>query len=481
MAFEPVIGIEVHAQLKTQSKLFCGCSTAFGSDTNTNVCPVCLGLPGTLPVLNEQVVALAIRAGLALNCRVQHQSVFARKNYFYPDLPKGYQISQYDLPICTNGYLEIEVEGKTKRIGITRIHIEEDAGKLLHQGAEAIAGSTHSLSDLNRAATPLIEIVSEPDIRSPLEARLYVEKLKLILEYADICDGNMDEGSLRADANISIRPAGTTAFGTRTEVKNVNSFRSIEKACASEIERQTALVVSGGTVVQQTRHFDDFTQTTKPLRSKETAQDYRYFPEPDLLPLLISEADIDTIRHTMPVLVTEKIETLKNLGFSVDDITTLVFDREMLAYLDAVLDLAKGKDAKGFAKWILGDLNALLKNNKQSFGTCPLQPGFLIELVDLVDAGTISGKMAKDLLAKAFETGKSPKALHSESGATLISDTDALTHIVQDILNANPDVVEKIKAGKTNSADFLMGQVMKATRGQAKPDVVRELILRLCN
>ncbi len=475
MMFEPVIGIEVHAQLKTFTKLFCGCSTQFGQLPNSNVCPVCLGMPGALPVLNKRAVEYAVMAGLALDCDIQPTSVFSRKNYFYPDLPKGYQISQFDLPICLNGHLDIRVDGHGQRIGITRIHIEEDAGKLVHQGADTIAGSTHSHVDLNRACTPLIEIVSEPDIRSPQAARVYVETLRQRLIYLGICDGNMEEGSLRADINISLRPVGTTQFGTRTEVKNVNSFRSIERAVISEIARQTELLSSGQLVVQQTRQYDEATQSTRLLRDKEDAHDYRYFPEPDLYPLVLDMTWVADIAKTLPERPEARCQRYLGLGLSDFEVDVIVADPDMAAYFDQVLTC--GAPAKLAAKWVVGDLNALLKDRKILMGATPVSPRYLADLVGLIDTGKISGKIAKDVLVQVAESGKSPETIVAESGLSQVSDTGELDAIVSGILDANPDVIEKVKAGKTNSADFLMGQVMKATRGRAKPDLVRTLIL----
>lgn len=475
--FEPVIGLEVHAQLKTKTKLFCGCSTQFGQDTNSHTCPVCLGLPGALPVLNKSAVDMAIQAGLALGCAIQLKSVFSRKNYFYPDLPKGYQISQFDLPICLGGSLTVKVEGTEKTIGITRIHMEEDAGKLLHQGAHAIAGATYSLVDLNRACTPLIEIVSEPDIRTAQEARVYMENLKQILEHLGVCDGNLEEGSLRADANVSLRPKGQAVFGTKTEIKNLNSFRSIERAIIAEIKRQTEILSSGGTVVQQTLHYDDNTQKTSVLRSKENAHDYRYFPEPDLLPLTLTQTHIDNLAQQLPELPKAKQARYQtDYGITEADAVVLLADLEMMRYFDAAV--SKNPElATLLCKWIIGDLNALIKEHKSGFSQTKITTAQLIELIQLIQAGTLSGKMAKEVLVKAFETGESPKRLVEKSGQAQISDTSQLSGIIDQVLAANPDVIEKVKAGKTNSADFLIGQVMRLTKGQAKPDLVRQLIL----
>ncbi len=476
--YEAVIGIEVHAQLRTNTKLFCGCELKFGAAPNTRVCPVCLGLPGALPVLNRQAVAFTIQAGLALGCDLQTVSVFARKNYFYPDLPKGYQISQFDKPICLGGTLDILVDGITRKIGITRIHMEEDAGKLLHQGAEAIAGSTHSLVDLNRACTPLIEIVSEPDIRSAKEARLYVETLSQILEHIGVCDGNLDEGSLRADANVSIRPVGTLPFGTKTEVKNLNSFRSIERAVISEINRQTDLLNRGESVIQATCHYDDATQKTKVMRSKEQAHDYRYFPDPDLRPLVITTAEIDAARATLPELPSAKKIRYLSLGLSEHDSVTILGDVAITSYIDQCVDQAGSISPKLIANWVLGDLNALIKNNNAQFQTTLVTPPRLMDLLSLIQADKISGKMAKELLSTMITNSESVESLLAKSGATQLTDTSLIESIIDTVLSQNPDVIEKVKSGKTNSADFLIGQVMRQTKGQAKPDLVRELLLK---
>jgi aspartyl-tRNA(Asn)/glutamyl-tRNA(Gln) amidotransferase subunit B len=482
MSYEVVIGLEVHAQLKTQTKLFCGCSTRFGRNTNENVCPVCLGLPGALPVLNKKAVEMAIQAGLALSCDIQLESVFSRKNYFYPDLPKGYQISQFDLPICLGGELAVAVGDVVKKIGVTRIHMEEDAGKLLHQGADAIAGSTHSHVDLNRACTPLIEIVSEPDMRSSKEARAYVETLRQILRHIGVCDGNLEEGSMRVDANISLMPKGSTEYGTRTEVKNINSFRSIERAIESEILRQTDLLDSGGKVVQQTRNYDDATQNTTVLRSKENAHDYRYFPDPDLIPLKITQKMIDRLSESLSELPVDKKKRYKDVfNFTDFECKVLIEELDMMTFFENCIKKAGEAESKEYCKWIIGDLNSLNKDSKMGFLASKVTEDHLISLVGLIKSGKISGKMAKEILEKVSETGKRPEDIVKETGASQITDSSQLSGIIDKILDNNLDVVQKVKSGKTRSADFLMGQVMKETRGQAKPDLVRELILAQIN
>ncbi len=474
--YEMVIGLEVHAQLKTKTKLFCGCSTHFGDAVNTHVCPVCLGMPGSLPVLNKRAVEMAVIAGKALNCEIQQTSVFARKNYFYPDLPKGYQISQFELPLCLGGHLDIVVDGQEKRIGITRIHMEEDAGKLLHQGSGAIAGSTHSLVDLNRACTPLIEIVSEPDIRSASEARAYVESLRMILRTIGVNDGNLEEGSMRVDVNLSLRLSGTSKFGTRTEVKNVNSFRSIERAIASEFARQKEILDAGGVVIQQTRNYHDDTQTTTALRDKEEAHDYRYFPDPDLLPLVLSKLQIQDILANFPELPSQIRHRYLTLVLTDADVDVLLEDMAMRVYFEACLEAAGVVPAKEICKWVVGDLNAFLKDRPEGFASTLATPEKFVGLVALLVSGTVSGKMMKEFLQKMIETGHPADVLLAQSGGAQVSDASELMPVIEKVLAANPDVVEKIKAGKAQSAEFLMGQVMKETRGKANPDLVRKII-----
>ena len=476
--FELVIGIEVHAQLKTKTKLFGGSSTQFGKAPNQNVDPVCLGLPGALPVLNEEAIKLAVLAGFATNCKVRQKSVFSRKNYFYPDLPKGYQISQFDEPICEHGFLDIECANSTKKIGITRIHMEEDAGKLLHQGSDSIEGSSHSLVDLNRAGTPLIEIVSEPDIRTAEEARVYVETLRSILIHIDVCDGNMEEGSLRADVNISLRPEGSKTFGTRTEIKNLNSFRSIERAIKAEMKRQTRILLDGGKITQETRNYDDTTQTTSALRGKEDAHDYRYFPEPDLPPLLISDEQLESLKNMLPELPkNKKTRYIDTLDLSPHDCKVLLQDIAMDRYFNKTLLLLKTASAKDLANWIVGDINAALKEKEGSFETIKTDPKEIADMVDAIKNGTISGKMGKDVIEKLLTSTKTTADIIKKLGGSQISDQSELTTILQSVLAANQDVVEKVKSGKSGSINFLIGQVMKETKGRAKPDTVKELLL----
>ena len=476
--FELVIGIEVHCQLKTKSKLFCPSSTIFGDEPNTHISEVNLALPGALPVLNKEAVRLAVLAGLALDCDIQKISVFSRKNYFYPDLPKGYQISQFDKPLCLNGHLDIDVEGVSKRIGITRIHMEEDAGKLVHQGADSIKGATHSIVDLNRAGTALIEIVSEPDIRSAAEARAYVEGLKMIVQHIDVCDGNLEEGSLRADINISVRKKGEKAFGTRAEIKNVNSFRSIEKAIDYEFKRQTALVLAGEAVIQETRNYDEATQKTTSLRGKEEAHDYRYFPEPDLPPLVITDQQLAEFKMQLPELPSKKLKRYQDeYQLTAHECKVLLQDVAMGHFFAAVLSQVASAKPKKVALWITGELNAVVKEKQSDFSDLSISSQQIADLCDAMDTGKVSGKMAKDVQVACFDSRASVTDIIAQMGGGQISDTSELEMVVQDILKANMDVVEKIKAGKTNSANFLMGQVMKSTQGRAKPDVVLQLIL----
>lgn len=475
--YEVVIGMEVHAQLKTKTKLFATASNHFGNEPNSNVTPVCLGMPGALPVLNKEAVSLALRAGMALNCKLNQTSVFSRKNYFYPDLPKGYQISQFDLPICGEGHLDITVDGETKRVGITRIHMEEDAGKLVHQGADGIAGSTHSFVDLNRAGTPLIEIVSEPDIRSAAQAKAYVEALREIVQHMGVCDGNMEEGNLRADANVSIRPVGSKTFGTRTEIKNLNSFRSIERAIKVEVKRQKEVLESGGTVIQETRNYDDATQTTTSLRGKSDAHDYRYFPEPDLPPLVVSDEWLNATKDALPEHpVAKRQRYASELGLGEFEVKVLLADVDQDAYFGAALAAKPDVPAKEIAKWVVGDLSAALKDAGQDFSTAKATPEALAEMVSLIVKGTISGKMAKEFVVKMVESGADPAALVKEMGGGQISDESEIKAMVQAVMDENPDVVEKIRNGKKQAAGFLVGQVMKQSRGKAKPDVVNKFI-----
>ena len=470
MEFETVIGLEVHAQLKTNTKIFCGCPTSFGAEPNTNVCPVCLGMPGVLPVLNKRVVEYAMKMGLATNCRINQVNQFARKNYFYPDLPKGYQVSQFDLPIAEHGYVEIEVDGRERRIGLTRIHMEEDAGKLVHNEREP-----ESYVDLNRAAVPLIEIVSEPDIRSPEEAAAYLRKLHSILRYLDICDGNMQEGSFRCDANISLRPVGQEEFGTRTELKNMNSFRNVQRALEYEERRQRDLLLDGEEVVQETLLWDPDRNVTVSMRGKEEAHDYRYFPDPDLVPVVISDEWIEEVRASLPELpAARKQRFLDDLGLPPLDAEVLTSSRELADYFEAAL--AVFANPKKVANWIMTELMRELKGEDAvDVGACKVRPEQLGALLAMIDKGTISGKIAKTVFADMLETGKDAEVIVKEKNLVQMSDEGEIAAIVREILAANPAQVEQYKAGKTKVMGFFVGQLMKQTKGRANPQLANQL------
>jgi aspartyl-tRNA(Asn)/glutamyl-tRNA(Gln) amidotransferase subunit B len=469
--FEPVIGLEVHAQLMTQSKLFCGCPTTFGASPNSQICPVCTGQPGALPVLNRKVVEFAIRMGLATHCQIDERSIFARKNYFYPDLPKGYQISQYDRPICREGLVEIEWNDAIKSIQLIRIHIEEDAGKLVHDYGHP--DSSHV--DLNRACVPLIEIVSGPDMGSAQEAVVYMKTLRNILMYLEICDGNMQEGSLRCDANVSVRPKGSTKLGTRTELKNLNSFRSVERAIEFEIKRQIAAIEAGETIVQETRLWDDAKQESRSMRSKEEAHDYRYFPDPDLLPLTITQKWIEEILSTLPELATAKAARfVKDYGITDYDAHILTQEKTMAHYYEAAI--AAHNAPKKIANWIITELLARINGTNSTVEACKIKPTQIAALVKLIDDGVISGKIAKDVIVEMFESGQDPEAIVKAKGLVQVSDTGAIDTTIQGILSANPENVALYKSGKTQVFGFFVGQVIKAMQGKANPKLVNELL-----
>ncbi len=470
MEYEPVIGLEVHAQLLTKTKIFCGCSTRFGEEPNSNTCPVCLGMPGVLPVLNKTVVAYAIKMAIATHCTVHPKSTWARKNYFYPDLPKGYQITQFAHPLAEGGYVDIEKDGGKTRIGITRIHMEEDAGKSIHDET-----SGFSYVDLNRAAVPLIEIVSEPDMRSPEEAVAYLRRLHEILVYLEICDGNMEEGSFRCDANISLRPKGQKAFGIRSELKNMNSFRNVQRALEYEIERQGAVLEGGGTVIQETRLWDVSQGATFSMRGKEEAHDYRYFPEPDLVPVVISDEWREEIRSTLPELPMEKRERfIKEYGIPPYDAGVLTASRSLADYYEEAVRLC-GKP-KIASNWVMGDFLAFLNEAKLDVAESPVSPSALAELIGIMEDGTISGKIAKEVFDEMWKSGKNPKKIVEEKGLIQISDTGELEKIVEEVLAASSRQLEQYKSGKTQLFGFFVGQTMKATGGKANPKVVNELI-----
>ncbi len=484
--YEAIIGLETHCQLNTASKIFCNCSTEFDSPPNSNVCPVCLGYPGVLPVLNEQVLASAVKLGLALNAKIANYSKFDRKQYFYPDLPKNYQISQYDLPIVEEGSLEIElVDKKSKKvsrktIGITRLHMEEDAGKLVHAGSERLAGSTHSLVDFNRTGVPLVEIVSEPDLRTGQEAAEYAQELRRLVRYLGVSDGNMQEGSLRCDVNISVRPVGQKEFGTKVEIKNMNSFSAIQKAIEYEIERQIEAVENNEPIDQETRLWDENTQETISMRKKEGSSDYRYFPEPDLPPLEVSAEQLKAWKQQLPELPAQKRQRYEEvLGLSAYDARVLTDDREVAEYYEAAVNT--GADAKLVANWVTQDIAAYLNNNKLTVTEIALKSHSLGELVQLIEKGTISGKIAKEILPELLEKGGSPQKIVEKKGMTQISDPGEIEKVIETVMEANPSEVEKYRNGKTKLKGFFVGQVMKQTGGRADPKLTNQLVEKLLN
>ncbi|MBD3290372.1 Asp-tRNA(Asn)/Glu-tRNA(Gln) amidotransferase subunit GatB [candidate division KSB1 bacterium] len=473
MEFEPVIGLEIHAQLTTKSKIFCRCSTKFGADPNSQVCPVCLGMPGVLPVINKTAVEYAIKMGLATNCTIASHSVFARKNYFYPDLPKGYQISQFEEPLCLNGYLEIGLEGKSHKIGITRIHLEEDAGKSVH--AEDWVEQNETLVDVNRCGVPLIEIVSEPDIRSPQQAYAYLNGLRQILQYLEICDGNMEEGSLRCDANISVRPKGATEFGVKTEMKNMNSFRGVEKALEFEIARQIDIIKSGGRVQQETLLWDERNSVAVPMRSKEEAHDYRYFPEPDLLPLAVDDQWKKSVKESMPELpVARRKRFVENYQIPDYDAGILTENRAVADYFEDVA--GRVNDAKLTSNWVMGEVLRALNERKQDIREFPIRSNRLAELLKILLKKEISASVAKTVFKEMLVSEDSPEKIVEARGLTQISDSSEIADIIDQVIANNPKEVEKYRSGKTKLFGFLMGQVMKATRGTANPQLVNKIL-----
>ena len=474
MKYEVVIGLEVHIELKTKSKIFCSCPNEFGAEPNTNVCPGCLGLPGSLPLLNEKVVEYAVKAGLALNCDIAEYSKFDRKNYFYPDNSTAYQISQFYYPICNKGYLDIKLDDQEKRIGITRIHLEEDAGKLVHEG-DTITASDSSLVDYNRAGVPLIEIVTEPDLRSSEEAGVFLEKLKSYIEYTGVSDVKMEQGSLRCDANVSIRPFGQEEYGVRSEVKNLNSFRAVQRAIDYEVERHIEILEEGGQVEQETRSWDDGQGITLSMRGKEEANDYRYFPEPNLVPIIIDQDYIEEIRETMPELPDHKKQRLiDELDLPEYDAGVITSSRAMATFFDETVALYS--DAKKVSNWLMVEYARLLNAAQLGIEETPIQPKQLAQLLLMVDEDKISGRIAKTVFEEMFTSGKDPEKIVEEQGLVQISDEGALTEIIAKVMAANPKSVEDYKGGNKRAIGFLVGQVMKETGGQANPGMVNKML-----
>ncbi|ETW98683.1 MAG: aspartyl/glutamyl-tRNA amidotransferase subunit B [Candidatus Entotheonella factor] len=476
MTYESVIGLEVHAQMLTKSKLFCSCSTTFQADPNDHACPICMGMPGVLPVLNEQVIEFAIRTGLAMQGTIADTCRFARKNYFYPDLPKGFQTSQYDEPLVQGGGLTIDVDGESRFIRLTRIHMEEDAGKSIH--GENLADPTKSYVDHNRCGVPLLEIVSEPDLRSAEEAKVYLQKLKTILEYIEVCDGNMEEGSLRCDANVSLRPVGTETLGTRTEIKNLNSFRNVQHAIEYEIERQAAILDSGGEIEQETRLYDADRGVTQSMRSKEEAHDYRYFPEPDLVPMRVDQPWVDRVRAELPELPDAKRERyITAYGLPDYDAEVLTADRELAAYFECTVDLFN--QPKVVSNWVMGDLMRELNRHHITPDQAPVTPAHLAGMLQLVDEGTISGKIAKTVFDEMYQSGKQARDVVEEKGLVQMNDSSELESLIRQVLEANPSQVEEYRGGKQKVFGFFVGQTMKATQGKANPKMVNDLLRQM--
>ncbi len=467
--FDVVIGLETHVQMSTTTKLFCSCKLEFGAPPNTNVCPVCLALPGSLPVLNKKALEYAVKASLALNCEVHELSIFARKHYFYPDLPKGYQISQYDKPLATNGYIDIKVDDKHERVRIHRLHMEEDAGKTIHEGG-------YSYVDLNRAGTPLMEIVTEPDIKSAVGARLYLEKLRNIMRYIGVSDADMEKGQLRCDVNISLKPVGQEELGTKVEIKNLNSFRFVQKAIEYEIERQAKAIRKGEEIIQETRLFDPSSGKTFTMRTKEEAHDYRYFPDPDLIPVRLKKEMIEEIKESLPELPDEKVKRyMEELNLPEYDSEVIVANKDLAVYFEETIKIYP-KNPKAVANWIINELLGRLNEENLTINESPVKPEHIAELVELIDSGVISGKIGKEIFEEVFKTQKSPKSIVEEKGLKQVSDEGEIRKIVEEIINAHPNEVQKFKEGNTKLMGFFVGQVMKATKGKANPKIVNKVL-----
>ena len=478
LKYETVIGLETHVELSTATKMFCGCKLSFGADPNTCTCPVCLGHPGTLPVINKKAIDYAIKIALALNCTINNYSIFHRKNYFYPDMPKNYQISQYDLPISSRGYLDVDMGDYIRRVKITRVHLEEDTGKLIHTGTSGrISESAASIVDFNRAGTPLIEIVTEPDIKSPAEAKEYLISLRNLLLYLDVSDCSMEEGSLRCDANVSIKLAGTAGLGTKAEIKNMNSFKFLQKGLEYEVIRQVELLESGKKVIQQTRHYDHITDTTKALRSKEEAHDYRYFPEPDLVPMHIEESTIKEIKAEIPELPFEKTARfVSQFGISIYDCRFLVADRNLAEYFEKCCALYG--NAKTVTNWLMGDFSALLKKEGISINASKITPEKLTRMLEMIDSGKISSKIAKSVFEEMFATGADPQNIIEDKGLEQISDKGMIESVIDKVIGENPGTIEQFRSGKVKAIGFLVGRVMAQTGGKANPKLVNEILLK---
>ncbi|MBP7653561.1 Asp-tRNA(Asn)/Glu-tRNA(Gln) amidotransferase subunit GatB [Candidatus Dependentiae bacterium] len=475
MKYVSVIGLEIHSQLSVNTKIFCGCSVKFGAEQNTQTCPVCSGFPGTLPVLNKKAVEYGVKAGLALKCSIPHYNKFDRKNYFYPDLPKAYQISQYDKPLCLKGKIEIKVNGEIKTIGITRIHLEEDAGKLVHSGD--FSSANNSFADYNRCGTPLIEIVSEPDMRSSDDAYAYLQAVKHILEYIEVSDCNMEEGSLRCDANVSVMPEGSKVFGVKTELKNMNSFKAVKNAVDSEIKRQINELETGGRIIQETRLWDETAGITRPMRSKEEAQDYKYFPEPDLVSVELDENFIDSIRKQLPELPQCRLSRfISEYGLTESEAEVLIAQKNIADYFENSVKTVNLP--KKIANWIMGDFMFLLKENKLEINKSKVMPEHIAELADLIEKNVINGKIAKQIFPEMFDSGKKASDIIRDKNLVQITDVSEIEKIVEQVITENPEVFEQIKSGKDKAKGFIVGQVMKLSKGKANPALVNEILAR---